>query len=88
LSGFLLSLLAGSPAQYMLSLLGIFGIIGNITEKGGFSKVSCEELPECFGEYDPANYFCIAVCRCREDCKLETEQFEEEIELWMEVEDP
>ena len=53
--------------------------------------MSCEELPECFGEYDPANYFCIAVCRCREDCKLETQEIDEELEWWAELpeeEDP
>ena len=47
--------------------------------------MSCEELPECFGEYDPANYFCIAVCRCREDCKLETQEIDEELEWWAQL---
>ena len=34
-----------------------------------------DDMPECFGEYDPFNGFCDAFCEYAEDCKRESEWF-------------
>ena len=42
--------------------------------------------PDCFGEYKPRSKKC-SMCLWKDECKIETEQFEEEIELYMEIEE-
>ena len=42
-----------------------------------------EELPECFGDYtfcDKCNW-----CPYRDNCKLETEEIDEELEWWAQL---